>query len=1036
MALNSQEQKRLESALNLMERQDPQAFNELNRELERLAGKNLDKNEQNALDQSLREIISGFSEDAQKAPSSLLGAIGEGAGSLANEIGDLISRFGSAPTREALDAALKGGGLSGAASGFAERFGSDPNAAPTGRELIRGVKQNAEEAFGSQRIKILLGPDELERFKVHMGNLPSPFIEERDGLVIPANGFDALLNLPNEKFLGVMADIGADITNFINPIGFLKTVIKGVGQGGAETVGFFKGVKKIAEAMPDAGAVLGAIKEAVLEPSEARQKLSSLLRARPGKRSPLVEGVVQAFESARPTRQGVVPGFEEITQFLKEKGIKATIPSEIEFGPSSRIARTEKQIRGTIVGERRLLAKELFGREIDKAIMDEPGKITAADGFESHQEAGSWLIDAFKDSIDDFFKTISTTYKETGKILNPDGRMKPAPLADDSLDIIKRAAGKLQKRVRQANQVVSIKNEVIGATRETAKKLIKIDSYEQLAESLENLGAFAFDPKNARKTEVDMRFLRDTYFDLRDALYTTVESYLGPIHLQELVDSNKKLTEMIRNKGFIDVIENPRVSPEKIWRDLVLRSDTKSMKALGAIIGQDNMEIIRRGLLDDILAQKGGKLQLGKSLNNFTRHKERVKQLFSPSELKDLDDLMKIRVDAGTDTLNLSRTQEALDISNSRGVVSTALRSILGDTGAFVADLPKTLAQELPLAVQKGRARQPQRGLIEFAEENLGAKPVGAKRILSKGLQAFSVPELDENRGPQGIGPIDQEGSSLIPGGGPSLPDGQRPAANGVTTEDIQKRAASIQGTMAKFKIPRSTQEMIDKKELVYAKLFTIDPTLATQFMDQANGNPAQLDKTIPLFISEMGHLFEPSKYATEFNGKLHSKQDKFICLGDIEKDPNLGSVDKAKRMNDVNRDGTIQVDESFKELYRESKRIDMARDSGIKMADDIGGDEDEFGGEMQGIEDELLAGGSDEGIELGLDGSGIGSVSEAPGIGSSTDGFDIESLLSPAEDDDPESQTPFSVPQPPPGALPEKGPIELPPIDIEAKKK
>ena len=50
--------------------------------------------------------------------------------------------------------------------------------------------------------------------------------------------------------------------------------------------------------------------------------------------------------------------------------------------------------------------------------------------------------------------------------------------------------------------------------------------------------------------------------------------------------------------------------------------------------------------------------------------------------------------------------------------------------------------------------------------------------------------------------------------------------------------------------------------------------------------------------------------------------------------------------------------------------------------------------------------------------------------------GFDIESLLSPAEDDDPESQTPFSVPQPPPGALPEKGPIELPPIDIEAKKK
>lgn len=109
------------------------------------------------------------------------------------------------------------------------------------------------------------------------------------------------------------------------------------------------------------------------------------------------------------------------------------------------------------------------------------------------------------------------------------------------------------------------------------------------------------------------------------------------------------------------------------------------------------------------------------------------------------------------------------------------------------------------------------------------------------------------------------------------------------------------------FKIPRSTQSIMENKDLVLAKLVQsgADPMMVDAITEGLNGSGEEISKVMPLIINQMPTLFQNSKYNV-FDGKFLDPNDRAKAADDISKREDMNSIQRARMINKINKTGEM----------------------------------------------------------------------------------------------------------------------------------
>jgi hypothetical protein len=109
------------------------------------------------------------------------------------------------------------------------------------------------------------------------------------------------------------------------------------------------------------------------------------------------------------------------------------------------------------------------------------------------------------------------------------------------------------------------------------------------------------------------------------------------------------------------------------------------------------------------------------------------------------------------------------------------------------------------------------------------------------------------------------------------------------------------------YRVPLSTEGVLENKDKVLAK-FTQkglqDEMLETLTM-ALNGDPGDLSDILPLILLQMPEVFEKSKYKI-FDGKFLDPNDKARAADSISKREDLNSIQRAKMISKINKNGEV----------------------------------------------------------------------------------------------------------------------------------
>lgn len=109
------------------------------------------------------------------------------------------------------------------------------------------------------------------------------------------------------------------------------------------------------------------------------------------------------------------------------------------------------------------------------------------------------------------------------------------------------------------------------------------------------------------------------------------------------------------------------------------------------------------------------------------------------------------------------------------------------------------------------------------------------------------------------------------------------------------------------YRIPRDTQGLLADKDKVLAKIVQSGaPSEMVDAIGQAlNGDPEDVSNIAPLVMSQFPTLFQKGRYKT-FDGKIVDPNDRARAADDISKREDMGSIERAKIISNINKDGTF----------------------------------------------------------------------------------------------------------------------------------
>jgi hypothetical protein len=109
---------------------------------------------------------------------------------------------------------------------------------------------------------------------------------------------------------------------------------------------------------------------------------------------------------------------------------------------------------------------------------------------------------------------------------------------------------------------------------------------------------------------------------------------------------------------------------------------------------------------------------------------------------------------------------------------------------------------------------------------------------------------------------------------------------------------------MVQYRIPRTTQGILDNKEMVMGKLIQngIPDEMIEMVAQALDSDQEALSDIAPLIISQFPTLFEKSKYQV-FDGVI-APTDRPKAADAISKKEDMNSIQRAKAINDINKSG------------------------------------------------------------------------------------------------------------------------------------
>ncbi len=170
---------------------------------------------------------------------------------------------------------------------------------------------------------------------------------------------------------------------------------------------------------------------------------------------------------------------------------------------------------------------------------------------------------------------------------------------------------------------------------------------------------------------------------------------------------------------------------------------------------------------------------------------------------------------------------------------------------------------------------------------------------IARAAEVMNFPGLKQTKG------ILRAGTSEAPFETIRMFDPSIPPTNSVSREPQSVGLTPRQ--LVNYRIPRSTQGILEQKDKVIAKLAQSGaPSEMIDTVAQAlNGDPEDMSNIAPLLIMQIPQMFEKSKYKV-FDGKFLDPNDKAKAADDISRRDDLDSIQRARMINKINKFGEV----------------------------------------------------------------------------------------------------------------------------------
>lgn len=566
---------------------------------------------------------------------------------------------------------------------FTDQFGEDPSQAPTGYELAQ-----------------------------KMGVSEKPI--KQTGHYSPKYGFrgeDYEIN-PAEN-VGAMIDMVAAPSNLIG---------LGLGKKALQT-----GLKASNQAVKTARAS---------KPYKLTEEISRILTG------PVEEQLTVAKEYFTPK---VAKDYGKLLKTADNVNLKPEhLTDAVKFGDRSFYSFAERSKAEGVLGEplrdKILQAKQKVSSGVENAI-EKIGGGRVLDEI----EAGQNLVDSFDKAVKNFSNKIDITHKGVPKLI-PGLKLseKQADILDSKLLGLERYAKGVMNRPFDDTEMSQAKGilQAIDSIRSTD------GSYKQIYEKLNRIGQKAFQKNNPYiPNPPDIQRFRKLYGDVSDALIGTLkDNDLGEI-ANDLVLNNKKLSEFLSDKAALNMIGKD-VGPEKIFQSVVKNGDTRKINALKKTIEPEEFQKLKGTYLESLLkADRDGVISFASLRSKLDANRTRIKALFEPNELKEIDELITLGERIGYDKLSFSGTGPSNIFANLRESIGKALAndSILKalKKGSDLRTSPPDIKQNVVKLIPSKKIRSSNEKLKRLAAVSLVAARMLSSQEKNKEIKGKNKWSLD-----------------------------------------------------------------------------------------------------------------------------------------------------------------------------------------------------------------------------------------------------------------------------------------------------
>lgn len=114
---------------------------------------------------------------------------------------------------------------------------------------------------------------------------------------------------------------------------------------------------------------------------------------------------------------------------------------------------------------------------------------------------------------------------------------------------------------------------------------------------------------------------------------------------------------------------------------------------------------------------------------------------------------------------------------------------------------------------------------------------------------------------------------------------------------------SNIPEQLIRTPLPRTTEGLIQKKNFVLAKIAQMAPDMLEGVQDAFEHNPELLPDLAQVISRKFPHFFERDKY-NRFDGRILTEQDKAKAIKDTLGDTRLSTIEQAKIISKLNKEG------------------------------------------------------------------------------------------------------------------------------------